>query len=493
MSSITQKKVNILQRGLIKCLYCSEILACKLLEQHCLHKHPEKKDLCAFCGIVTMKRNKSGLRILTESKAHFVECAREAKKKFKSQAEIPKPIYEYTEIFATKFIPVKHNGTMCEMAIDSMVLVEKDRYDEALQHRSKRCSGDEDQLVQAENIRTDDVERVETELWLDYDFSPPAWLQPLINSNGNRATYNKLEFHESFNIDTAWPKVYGLKELEFLHLSVHMCVFEKFRRLLDIHRDKCSLLRYMCMCNKHGRVHLHVVMVALKEAKIKRLFNIDCEVTNEQRRLTKLLKEGGNGGTKTLWPYHRHLHVKDIVSDMHLFNTLRYIGSRDSDCPQMDNHFYIFRTLPKDAPLWFAAISRNGLYSYVRYIMDKRSVIDELDNVVVSNFHKCLEYQHILHHLMQAAIPLGDGDYLYHSVCQGNAIPLQQRDLRRYIHLGRNEYMYLGRGEPCCDVPSKDIFFANQTDSVYCLTSRQRREYDIYQRGVERGRREKNT
>lgn len=530
-TTIRQQALNVVRSGSVQCVYCCEVVACKMLEKHCSLKHKDKKDLCVFCGIYTMKRNKSGLRVLLESKEHFVACAKEAKKKFKTKPEQPKPVFEVGSEISTIFKRRRGN----ELVFDSVVLTENSRCKEALENRSKRLSGEEEQLAMAENIRTDDVERVETGLWLDYDFGLPEWLESLMESFGNRATSNRLEFHKSFNIDTVWPKVYGMEQLEFFHVFVHMCIFEKFRQLIETHKDKCSLLRYACMCNKHDRIHVHVVMVALKEARIQRFFNhgqFECEITTERRKLAKAMKEEGIEIVPS-WPDHRHFHMKEIMSEMHLFNTLCYISNHESapskinrldhvyelinvttkeqhsiqqqvhalikryvtDRSQNGNHFYIFRSLSKDAPVWFSSISRNGLYSYVRYIMDKRSVIDELDKVLVNNFQRCsLEYRHIMQYLIQAAIPLRDQDYMYHGTCNNKAISVGRRDLDRYIHLGRNDYMYLARGStPCCDAYSKDIFFANQPQLLYNMTSKQMHEHDIYKKWVEKTRSEKDV
>lgn len=389
----------------------------------------------------------------------------------------------------------KHNNCVSSVQQVDSVNLEKSL------RRSHILSGKAEQNAMLENIVTYSSYRVLNELWLSYDFNVPPWLESLIVRFANRTTINMLEFHASYNIDTIWAKVYGLNELEFYHVSVHMCIFDAFRQLIDLHRDKCVLLRYACMCDKYASIHVHFVMAALKEANVLRYFNhsaFECVITNERNKLSKLMNDAHIKVVPSL-PEHRHIRMKPILSDMHLFNTLRYISTRHSafssdavrtissestyelmnvaennssiaadtnftglhrQQQQIDikqqvyafvkryapkllypgSHFYIFRYLQFDAPMWFASVSSSGIYGYIQYLIDKNSTIDELDKVFVDNFRKCSQTSnHIIYHICKADIPLCDEDIIYHTGCIG-------RDFNRYIQLGRNEYMYLSCG-----------------------------------------------
>lgn len=507
-----------------------------------------------FCGVYKMAKTKSGCRLAVESKEHFIICCKDAKniskskKKLKSLVAIPL-LYQEGDVVSTRFVlggntKNKENCIQSATAIESVVMTEQNLLENALQVRRHVFSGEAAAVIASENTMLQQCDKVLDFFRSDENFSIPLWLTSLCERFGDRIISNQLEFHPSYNIDTIWGKVYGLKELEFFHVFVHMCVFDNFENVYRQHLDKCALLRYGCLCDKHDRIHVHFVMVALKEAKVQQCFfnhaSFSCHITEERRNLSRLMKTE-NISIVPSWPDHRHFHMKRIVSDMHLFNSLKYIstrqsvhsGSSSSVVKEMQNsssqeyslvnvttefhydiqrqvdalikgyitnpnytgsHFNIFRPLTDDAPMWFAAVSHNGLYAYVRYLMDKRSIIDELDKVVVNHTHNCsLQFRHIMGHLSQFAIPLRYEDFLYHSTCNNKAISIGRRDLDRYIHLGRNEYMYLAKGnKPCCEEYTKDIFFANQPDNRYNMTHKQSHEHEIYTKWVEITKRERD-
>lgn len=517
------------------------------VEKHVASVHEDKRDMCSFCGEVKLERNKSGSRILPASLQHLIECVRRAKKEFKSMkrassvtgASIERTTssYEDSDVISTKFV----SECRREKQVDSVVVSLQDDLKRALEERRFRFSGEAELQIRSENVEVEGLDVVR-KFFDSSCFNIPEWLILLSERRSDRTIGNKLEYHPSYNIDTFWAKIYGLDDIEFYHVFVHMCIFDRFVAQFERNRDKFALLRYSCMCDKHDRVHVHFVMVAMKDAKAQLRFNsgiFNCIITEDRRRLSTLMKQEDMVISPS-WPDHRHFFMKPIRNDLHLFNTLRYIGSRDSmlsddskkhsKCNtqtmyeiknvstdrqheiqrEVDalikryitnqnyagSHFYIFRSLSHDAPMWFCAVSRNGMYSYVRYIMDKRSIMNELDKVItVNHISNCsLEFRHIMGHLSQYAIPLRLEDFLYHSSCQNKVISIGRRDLDRYIHLGRNEFMYLARGiVPCCNEYVKDIFFANQPNSTYKMTHKQSHEYEIYQKWTEETRKENET
>lgn len=530
---LSKKIIKAKVGGVVACHSCSMEVACKLLDKHIEKTHPQLRGLCSFCGVHKLQYNASGLRILPASKEHLLVCIREAKRLHKSKQRQREDntqvqvVYATCECVSTKFVIM--GGSEKETAVDSVVLKEQCKLDAALEMRCRIFSGEMTSKVATENIRTPDADRVRAFFDDDDAFKIPAWCVELSERFSDRIIANRLEYHHSYNIDTFWARVYGLKELEFYHVFVHMCIFEKFCATVRRHRDKCTLVRYACMCDKHDRVHAHFVLVALCASKIQRYFNngnFQCEITEERQRLAKRMKVE-QMKIVPAWPDHRHFHMKAIVSGMHLFNTFKYISTRhsttgmktttaqqrNSEAPmyellnvatseqyelqrQVDalikryvtnqnytgSHFYIMRPLSDDAPMWFCAVSRNGLYAYVSYLMDKRSVIDVLDKVEISKTQNCsLQFRHIMGNLSQYAIPLRHEDFLYHSSCNNKKISVGRRDLNRYIHLGRHEYMFLANGtSACCEEYAKDIFFANQPTSSYIMTHKQNHEYTIY-------------
>lgn len=383
-------------------------------------------------------------------------------------------------------------------------LIEMTQFDDeaAIKVQRQRFYGHEASQCMLENRRTDDSDRVGEFFNTEDNFRIPAWLDKVTERFRDKIIANKLEFHASYNIDTFWAKICDCDELEFHHVCVHMCIFESFCELVRRHReDKCALLRYCCMCDKHDRIHCHFVMVSRKADKIHRLFNgnmFGCEITRNRTRLTQLMKENGVVMTPS-WPDHRHFRMKTIKSAMHLFNTIKYVGTRESSTTSTiihhdeytllnvtsdvhydiqrqveelvksyttnlhysGSHFYIFRSVPHDAPIWFAAVSHKGIHSYVRHLMDSHAtIVDELDKVTVKNGQICvLEFRHIINRFAPLAIPLRNDDYLYHNTCKNKLMALGRRDLDRYINLGRNEFVYLAKGNTmCCEEYAKDIF-----------------------------------
>lgn len=516
---------DLIRCGKVKCYICTSLVKCIDIEAHINDQHSDKATVCFFCGCVSIVKQASRNRYERDNQKHLVECCMRMKIKPQKKLATKRShtnnmtrIYREGEVVSTIFT-LKQPDIPC----NNIVMIEQIQLEIAVQKRGYRISGNEEADVVSRNIFTPDCTKV-LDFFKSDVFNVPHWISSLVDATDDRTASNKMEYHESYNIDTIWAKVYGIKELEFYHVFVHMCVFDRFREIIETHNAKCAFLRYGCMCDKHERVHAHFVMVAQKDAQIYNFLNnsvLNCEITHERRRLSKIMKDEKIKIVPS-WPDHRHFHMKHIESDIHLFNTLKYISTRNNSASKgtktteqdtydllnastnsdiqrqvkefingyktnqsyIGSHFNVFRSLSDDASMWFSAVSRNGLYSYVRYTMDKRSLIDVLDKVVVKDGRNGLiEFRHIMQYLPQFAIPLRRQDFLYHNVCGNKVIPIESINTEKYINLGRNTYMYLVKNKtPCCEDLTREIFFTNNPDSSYIITGKQRHEYQVYDR-----------
>lgn len=520
------KSINdVLRYGYLSCFKCGENMECSAMEQHCLDKHPDIKGKCFICGDVDVLRTESGKRYTAHSKTHIIQCCLEKKRTYnlnprKRGREKSETIISLPKVISTKNIHNEQHNVI--KVIDTGISVDEGTLDRMVNRRKDWLYGGDISDILSANVTVDNMEKIES-FWRTFNFEIPQWLKDMMVDD-DRIFLNQMEFHENANIDVFWGKVYGDPRLEFYHVFVHLCVFEKFAAIVrELHRV-CTLLKYACMCDKHERNHVHFVLVAIKDAKIQLKLNTktmgSCSVTKERDRYTTELAHLKMKVTPS-WPDHRHFHMKPICSAMHLFNTIRYISTRESSetvtkegqgggdfkivhsstrnqlalydkvrafissyVTNLDyngSHFYIFRPIYPDAPLWFAAVSRRGMLEYVEYCMDKRSMADKMKFVIQKGTNRLhLRYRDIMEYLVQSAVPLQSNKYLYHSRCIDGE-KRSERDEHKYIYLGKNEYIHMAKEDhPCCDEFSREIFFDSQPESLYAMNKRHRREFAMY-------------
>lgn len=535
-----QKYAHIIRSGIVKCYICAALVECKDIEKHINDKHSGADKMCFFCGSVTIVKQSSRNRYEGDVHKHLVECCQRMKIKPPKKQAVKRPRTNDVEEEMVENRPgyrrdvsskdIQNDRGQVIGIIDSEIFVDENVLQERMIKRESCLDGDRNCKILAANVEVDGIDDIKS-FWNTFNFAIPMWLSSMFADD--RMFLNQLEFHPNANIDTFWAKVYGDERLEFYHVFVHMCVFDKFARLVRGLYDVCTLLRYACVCDKHRRHHVHFILVAKKESLIQLKINTKtiggCSVTNKRESYTAKM---ATLGMKIIpsWPDHRHFHMKSINSAMHLFNTINYICNRSSnktsvkeshmattsghgggkyrfdnittadqrqmainvrsfidsyttDLDYSGSHLYIFRPIYLDAPLWFTATSRRGLLEYVEYCMNKRSVEDKVKYVIrkgTNSLH--LKYRDIMEYLVQSVVPLMSGQYLHHSRCiDGSKRSI--KDENRYIYLGKNEYVHVSKQDyPCCNEYSRELFFDSQPETLYMLNRRHRHEFALYQK-----------
>lgn len=401
---------------------------------------------------------------------------------------------------------------------DLVVNTPADQFAAAMAERNACVDGSANALVLAQNMYAPYMEDA-VHFWHTFDFAVPAWLLEMLPTD---ARDNRLEFHENANIDTVWAKIFGHRGLHFHHVLVDLCVFDSFvatiRRLASV----CHLLHYGCICDRFRRQHVHFILVARSNAHVHTQLCAldDCSVTRLRDEYTSRLTAHGMQ-VQPCWPDHCHVQIQHISRPVQLFNTIAYVSNRrvGSRCPainahakyaisnvvkpvqqaladavhafiasyRMDaayqgSHHHIFRPIYPHAAVLFSALwRRGGIGVYVTYCMKRRWIGHKMKHVVAEpNGNLCLAYADIMEYLPRVAIPLRNGDHLYHTTCLDGQYR-SRRDDTRYLHLSRSESMHLAVGSTaCCEGAGRDIFFANMPRALYRLDDQKRREFRMY-------------
>lgn len=534
------------RNGSVNCYICKVEVACRIIENHFTEFHKDRCNLCFFCGETELERGAGG-RFTASVSRHLAMCCDIKKKEFRLVSKITKGRHssdaalkrcrlddcedrgvEYPKIVCTKFR--LGNGMLKE--INSEVAASFEDIDSVLHERDLWSSSEGIESVMSGNLFLKNIDVVH-EFWETFNFNLPDWLIRL--TQDEPLLKNLLEFNMNSNIDTFWAKVFGNSDLDFHHVYVHLCVFENFIKLVRTWREMCTLLKYSCVCDKHGRDHVHFIMVSKRDARIQTRIHTrsigECHITRDRDNLSRIMKQY-DIRIEPSWPDHRHFHMKKITSSMHLFNAMYYISSRKCNPTKLSerkegqdgvvvgggeyimenvktpdqfsvanrvhdliasyttnldyegSHWHIYRPMHPHGVMWLTAVSRGGLMDYVDKCMVKRSLVKKFYTIEKKrrNFNS-MEYQDIMEYLVQSAIPLCPDQIVFHRACQGNENH-GALDKQRYIYLGNSEYVHLARNSqrPCCRQSFRDIFFLNQPHSKYKMSSKQHREIvDFFQ------------
>ena len=144
---------------------------------------------------------------------------------------------------------------------------------------------------------------------------------------------------------------------DWFHVMIKMVAFESFARAMDEDGGSSRTLEFSCWCNggtyeqARHRQHRHMIVVSHPKGHFEECVWPKVKISKENKP----------------FPRFACKDLKRFESPMHFVNTLGYVSHRESSCDTKNsarplNHFYIYKTLPKDFLLPLVLQWDNGIY-----------------------------------------------------------------------------------------------------------------------------------
>lgn len=420
---------------------------------------------------------------------------------------------------------------------DLYAIVNQGLINRALNVRLACVSGLDRHHLTNTNITTDIPEHVFNFWYKNYNFKEPEWLLKLIygSTNGNKMLSNFFTYHPEANIDPICAHLFE-ENLEskygVFHITIQLCIFERFANFAILNKDKFTLLKYGCVCNCFGVLHMHVLAVSMMDIYlISTLINREtCAVNEELQLFRKKITEANI--TPSLWPIHLHFKVIQIKTGWDLFCTIEslckrnlsslyeesnimpvmlkdvffhntnanhntrmleklFLGFVRDNFPHLTTaelerngkncHIFIFRSIAEYAPLWFSALTSKGAEDCLRRYLQNTSIITKC-HLVFDHDRPKLLYKDLLEFLPFAAIPLHNNQFIYHDVlCSRHE---KKPEESYFLHLGNNDYINVATDTTvngrCCNSFIPDLLTLACGNFIYELNDAQKREYHSF-------------
>lgn len=379
------------------------------------------------------------------------------------------------------------------------------------------------------------------DFWHNYDFSTPDWLKKIVykdNNNNNKMLLNRFEYHHQANIDPICAHIFereAANSIGVFHLNIQLCVFDKFVEFVNENSDGFTLLKYGCVCDCFGILHVHMIAVSNIDINcISTLLNkTTCHINEELHHFRHEIEKARV--VPSFWPLHLHFKADEIVDGWDLFRTIDslcqrsinnlfeestilpimlkdiyfvinrgahtsnleksfieflsknfpYLSSSELKRNGHNCHIYIFRSIANYAPLWFSALTSKGTVDYLQRHMKKKSIITKCSEVFDNAAPKIL-YKELLEFLPLAAVPLPDDRFIYHQACPNRTG--KNRVLKNeYLNLGQGRYIYMSKHDDgeyssgrCCTSFLPDLLVLPCNHLAYELDETQRQEYKSF-------------
>lgn len=373
------------------------------------------------------------------------------------------------------------------------------------------------------------------DFWNNYNFEIPNWLSEIVYKTSNKMTLNKFEYHPQANIDPICAHLFEREapgNIGVFHLNIQLCIFSKFVEFVNENSNAFTLLKYGCVCDCFGVLHVHMIAVSNIDINcITTLLNkTTCHVNEELMKFRNKIDRARV--VPSFWPLHLHFKADEIASGWDLFCTIEtlcqrsisnlfqesailpimlkdiyfvinkgprtsslensfiqflsknfpYLSSGELQRNGRNCHIYIFRSITNFAPLWFSALTSKGAVDYLQRFMHNKSIITKCNEVFDNESPKIL-YNALLDFLPLAALPLPEDRFIYHQACPSSNGT--KRVLKNeYLNLGQGRYIYMskyddseGVSKRCCTSFLPDLLVLACNHLTYELNEMQRQEY----------------